>query len=238
MRSLRTASALRSITVGVTAAVLLGLPATAASSSADAVTAVKAPRHETSIRFLDFDHTRGYGSPTHVRGQVTASVRGQRGAVQGVRVRLYRQLRGSSSWVLLGSDYTSHTAHPAFEFTARSKGNATYRVVYAGNDHLKRSRGATSVSVYRRITSSVEDGSGRFHGRVTPAYGGKQVALQKRTCASCGWRTVRTQSASRRGSFSFTTDAPAHGRFYFRVSAPASTAFITSYSGVYSTRQS
>lgn len=240
MISPRIRSSVRFAAVGITAASLLSVPpgATASASPANeaaAETVLAAARYDTSIRFLDFDHTRRVGTTTTIRGQVTAKVGGSWGAVQGVRVRLYRKFAGTSTWQRLGGDYTSRQARPKFVFRARSKANAAYRVVFGGNKRLQSSRDITSVSVYRRIDARLQDGTGRFHGRVTPHYGHQKVSLQKRSCGTCSWRTVRNQRTSSRGRFSFTVGAPRTGRYFWRASTPATKKFIRSYSGVFST---
>jgi hypothetical protein len=232
----------RSFIVGLTAAGLLALPGIAAAAptsspadTASAAQALRGQRFDTKIRFLAFDHTRGFGTKTVVRGQVVSDRGAGPGAIPGIRVKLYRQLDGTSRWVFLDKDYTSHSASPSFRLHARSKANAAYKVVYAGNDNYRRSHDVTSVSVYRYFDAQLEDGTGRFHGKVTPAYAHRVIYLAKRRCADCGWDRVRSEKTRRHGLYSFKVGAPRHGRWWWRVSTPASTAYIASNSAVYTT---
>lgn len=230
---------LRSTLVGICAAALLTVPAptTAASPAALAPTAMEtASRYDTSIRFLSFDHVRGYGSNTTIRGQVAATVNGQQGAVRGVRVKLFRKINGTTRWNYLQTRYTTQSDFPSFTFVANSVANAKYQVRYLGNANLQRSRARTTVFVHRRFHAQLEDGTGRFHGRVTPDYAHRSVQLQKRSCASCDWNQVRRTRTGDRGGWSFTVGAPRNGRWFWRVTTPATTKYIRSYSGVFMTR--
>jgi hypothetical protein len=233
----------RSLVIGLSAASLLAAPFVTVSPSLAAMapggvevsaTPGSAAVAATSIRFLDFDHSRKYGGVVRIRGQV--AVPSLHGALAGVHVKLYRRYNGTSSWKYLATGRTSRTDTPQFRFRAKARGNADYRVVFDGNSKAGRSRDATSVLVHRRITAKLEDRSGRFHGRVSPRYGNRVVWLDKRSCASCGWRHVRSDRAGRRGGFSFNVNAPRKGRYFWRVSVPATRLFTRSYSGVFTTK--
>jgi hypothetical protein len=195
-----------------------------------------ANRHETSVKFLNFDRTRGYGSKTAIRGQVIANVGAGRGSVPNATVKLYRQINGTSGWKPLGHDRTTYPSRaPKFGFKVRSKANARYKVVFEATHRCKGSSNETSVSVYRHFDAQLEDGTGRFHGKVSPAYSHKRIYLEKRTCPDCGWDRVRSAKTGKKGSYSFQVGAPAHGRWWWRVSTPASERFIRSYSSVFTT---
>jgi hypothetical protein len=197
---------------------------------------IPAHRHETSVKFLNFDRTRGFGTKTAIRGQVIANVGAGRGSVPNATVVLYRQIDGTTGWNPLGHDRTTYpSTAPKFAFKVRSKANASYKVVFKATHRCKRSSNATSVSVYRHFDAQLEDGSGRFHGRVTPGYGHKRIFLEKRTCANCGWDRVRAAKTGKKGTYSFQVGAPADGRWWWRVSTPATERFITSYSSVFTT---
>ena len=92
------------------------------------------------------------------------------------------------------------------------------------------------MSVHRIFNPHLEDGSGRFHGRVQPRYHHKRVTLWKRSCASCGWHRVRHDRTSRRGHWRFEVGAPASGRFWWRASTPASARYTRSFSVVFTTQ--
>ena len=238
-------SSARALAAALTSAALLALPGPASASAAPAgsggvptssVRSAAAARYDTSIRFLDFDHTRRWLSRTRITGQVVGFLPGGSGALKRKRVKLYRRVDGSRRWVYLDSDVTSSTAYPTFGFRVRSKGNATYKVVFAGNPKLRRASGTTRVLVYRAMPARLEDGTGNFHGRVAPKWAHKRIYLEKRSCANCGWHKVRSGTTGHRGRFRFYVQAPSHGRWWWRTSTPATTRFIWSYSSVYTTQ--
>ncbi len=245
-------SSVKSLLVGVTAVGLLGLPANAAAvpaaTSTPAERTVSSPgpqavvaaafgaRRNTSIRFLDFDHTRAFLSKTTIKGQVATSVHGSPRAVRGVLVKLSRKLDGTRGWKQISKKRTGRGNYARFLFRAPTRSNATYRVAFGGNAKLQSSRGVTRVLAHRNLPAQLEDGSGRFHGRVSPNWAHRTVFLEKRKCASCGWHRKRSTQTGRHGSFRFNVPAPRHGRWWWRASVPATTTFIWSYSGVFTTR--
>jgi hypothetical protein len=230
----------RSILVAGVVALAVALPGVAIAQSAQSAQTPRssatqaAKRHNTWIVF-QFDHTRGYGTATVVRGQIawkTAS--GQRASVPGgKRVKLFRKFATSSQWKSLGHQRTAGKGR--FAFKVRSKANATYRIVFGGNKTFQPARGETAVLVYRHFEAQIEDVTGRFHGRVIPGYGHKRLFLEKRPCADCGWHRARSKITGRHGHFHFTVGAPTSGRFWWRLRTPADARFITSYSAVFST---
>lgn len=238
---------LRTTVVGLTAAALLVTPAAAtavapADSAASGPTTQVAPataaaRNNTWVRFLRFDHTRPWRGGVHIKGQVAARVAGQRGALRGVRVTLYRQLDGRSRWVRLARTTTSRTDRPKFRFDVRAKANADYRVVFRGNARFQPSRAATHVAVHRIFNAKLRDGTGRFRGRVQPNYGNKIIYLEKRPCSTCSWHRVRSNRTGSLGYWRFKVGAPRSGRWWWRVSVPGSTAYIRSISGVFTTER-
>lgn len=232
--------ALRPLLVGLTAAALIGLPGAATASAPASTTgaAQLGARTDTSIRFLDFDHTRRYGSLTVVRGQVATQVNGSPRSLRNARVELQRKLAGSSQFTTIRRDNTGRGDHPKFRFNLKTRSNATYKVVYAGNATYAPTNGVTVVNAYRKIKSTIEDGSGRFHGKLSPRYANKRVHLEKRTCAACGFEQVRSQKTNGKSKFSFKVNAPNNGQWWWRVTTAPTTQFIESSSAVFSTRQS
>jgi hypothetical protein len=224
--------------VAVLAVALPGVAiAQSAPSAHSAAAAQAAKRHNTWVVF-QFDHTRSFGTPTVVRGQIAwKTAGGQTASVPGgKRVKLFRKLATSTQWKPLGHQRTGDKGR--FAFKVRSRANATYRIVFGGNKTFQPARGATAVSVYRHFEAQLEDVSGSFHGRVIPGYGHKRIFLEKRPCADCGWHRARSKVTGRHGKFHFTVGAPTSGRFWWRLRTPADARFITSYSPVFSTRRS
>jgi hypothetical protein len=229
----------------VTAAALLALPgldsaATAASApqAPRSAAAAAAGRANTSIRFLDFDHTRGWRQFAYIRGQVTATKGGTRGALKSAHVKIYRKLDSQRTFHFLATRSTGTRPYPRFELRTRALGNAVYKVVYGGNSSYQRTGSSTRVLVHRSMRASLEDGTGRFHGVARPKYSHRVVYLEKRSCARCPWRKVRHTRSGAHGLFAFNVPAPRSGRWWWRASTPASGRFIWSYTGVYTTRLS
>lgn len=255
---------LRSAIVGITAASLLALPSAATAATSTSATtsapfgsalthgtqtlaavthalpvagALAAGRYHTNVRFLNFDHVRRAGSTAKIRGQVVAKVGQRRGAVAGVRVTLHRKINGSDRWVRLDAGQTNHRERPSFTFRTRALANASYRVVFAGNPRLQRSQSVTGLAVHRAFNARLEDGTGRFHGRVVPRYSHRTIYLEKRACANCTWRRVDTAKTADRGRYSFKVGAPRNGRYYWRLQTPRSAKYVRSYSGTFTTER-
>lgn len=197
-----------------------------------------ARRGYTSIRFLDFDHTRGWGQYAYIRGQVVGSKGDQRGALKRVHVRIYRKLDSQAKFHYLASRWTGTRPYPRFQLRTRALGNAVYKAVFAGNPNFQRSAGITRVLVHRSMTARLEDGSGSFHGFVKPKWNNRVVYLEKRSCATCSYQRVRAARSGDYGYFRFVVPAPRTGRWWWRASTPASGRFIWSYSAVFTTQLS
>lgn len=238
----------RAFLVGIVSAALVGLPGAAAlagppsDSSANLAPAsinLAVSRHRTSIRFLDFDHFRAAGSGAVVRGQVVGWANGDHGALGGVQVKLFRQLDGNSNWVFLGSRVTDRGDFPRFSFSTEARQNAHYKVVFGGNASFLPSQDVNWLSIYRSFNGSIVDGSdvATLQGHVTPYYTHKAIALQKRSCATCAYVTVKRTTTGTGGAYSYSLPAPASGRWWWRVSIPGTTAFIPSYGATFSTEQ-
>ncbi len=246
----------RALTVAVTSAALLAFPALEAvgAPAAPAQTGVvpgaregtaarattlpgaAARRGSTSIRFLDFDHTRPWSRYAYIQGQVVGSKNGQRGALKRVHVKVYRKLDSQSRFHLLGTRSTGARTFPRFTFKTRALGNAVYKVVFRGNRNFQRSAGTSRVLVHRLMNARLEDGSGSFHGFVRPKWNRRVVILEKRSCAACSYHRVHTTKSGPHGYFRFVVPAPRSGRWWWRAATPATGRFIWSYSAVFTTR--
>lgn len=234
----------RSFLVAVATVSLLGLPAAALATAPTA--GVPAPhsssqqaQYKTSIRYLPFLHIHAAGSRMAVTGQVTAFAQGQHGALEGVEVKLYRKLAGQTEWSYQASQNTTSGATPEFRFGVSTIHNASYEVVFAGNATFGASQRSTWLTVYRSFNGVITDGksAATLHGNVTPYYTHKTIMLQKRSCASCDYTTVKTITTGTNGTYSFLLPAPASGRWWWRMTIPGTDSYMESFSGTFSTTQ-
>lgn len=239
---------IRATLVGLTAAALLGLPGVAMASAtggsaqltaSPATLDLAVTRHRTSVRFLDFAHFHAAGENALVRGQVVGWAQGTHGALGGAQVKLYRQLDGNSTWVYLASQVTDQGSHPAFSFTTLARQNAHYKVTFGGTALFLPSAGTTSLAIYRVFNGVITDGSNvaTLHGHVSPYYTHKPIAVQKRSCASCAYVTVKHAVTGAGGVYSFGLPAPATGRWWWRLAIPGTAAYIASYGATFSTQE-
>ena len=76
-----------------------------------------------------------------------------------------------------------------------------------------------------------------LHGFVNPYYNHKVIWLQKRSCATCGYVTVKRATTGMRGTYSFSLPAPPTGRWWWRVAIPQTGAFIASMGGTFTTQR-
>jgi hypothetical protein len=215
--------------------VVAGARLTTATHIVDA-SAAAARRGSTSIRFLDFDHTRPWGLYAYIRGQVIGTKAGQRGALKRVHVKIFRKLDSQQRFHLLGSRWTGRGPYPRFTFKTFALGNAVYKAVFSGNRNFQRSGGTSRVLVYRQMNAKLEDGSGSFHGFVRPKWNRRVVYLEKRSCAACSYHRVRSTKSGPYGYFRFVVPAPGSGRWWWRASTPPTSRFIWSYSAVFTTQ--
>lgn len=243
-----TMKAPRLLLVGLTVASVVSLSSAAlASPQAGVSTGARLAQarhatgtHPTGIRFLDFDHMLASGGTMHVRGQVIGKLHGDKGALAGVQVKLYRQFNGTSPWVYLGSQPTGGGDFPQFDFATLARMNARYKVVFAGNDTFRGSSDITWLSVYRTFNAHITDGEGAatLSGNINPYYNHKVVYLQKRSCATCDYVSVKKATTAMAGAYKFALNAPDTGRWWWRVWTPGTGAFIPSWSGTFTTELS
>jgi hypothetical protein len=170
---------------------------------------------------------------------VVSSAHGQRGALAGVPVKVYRQLGASHTWVYVGAATTGRGALPQFRFVTPSRQNALYKVVYAGNASFAPTSKITWLEVYRLFNGRIHDGrsAALYRGNVTPFYTHKPVTLQKRSCATCPYVDYKSGVTGTNGAFSYSLPAPPSGRWWWRVTTPGNAGFIRSYSYTVSTQQ-
>lgn len=228
----------RAVLVGLTAAALLITPGLASASVPPSTGAKTLTSHPTEIRWMPFDHMKPAGVTMTIVGQVTAKARGERGALAGATVKLYRRLDGNPTWVYLATQRTGSGEIPQFRFNTLTRQNASYRVDFVGNSTFRPTSGTTWLDVYRSFHGVIKDGSGAatLSGNVTPYYTHKPITLQRRSCAPCGYTDYKKATTGTNGAYTFRLPAPPSGRWWWRVRTPGTTAFITSYGGTFTTQ--
>lgn len=173
-----------------------------------------------------------YKTSVSIQGQVVyVDDDGDRHAVEGTVV-LKRRYLGTTAWRTLGTDEMSGF-FPAFDFSVTAARNAQYRVSFAGNATYGPSSGSVVVKVARKVSATVTHPRRTvffMSGRVAPSYPRKMVALMRKKCRSCAWRTYDRQATSPTSRYRFRLPVPNKGTHYFRVKVPSNASYVTSYS--------
>lgn len=179
-----------------------------------------------------------YGYRTLLEGQVVTVD----GAVPNAAVKLYARPVGQSGWSYVASRRTSSNLG-IFRFDTHKPVRKTeYRVSYVPEWAYSASRAYVTVDVKRKITSTVTragDGTFTMTGTIAPKSAGKTVRLQRKTCGSCSYSTIKSITASSTSTYRFRFAGPAtRGTWYFRAYTPSDSGFLTSYSGYWTIRRS
>lgn len=251
------------LAVAVTAAVLV-LPAlvgTAAAApllpgggaAAPASTAVAAEPVvgvvQTKITWVRRTASLTYGLKSLLEGQVIAYVDEE---LPGFRFRYSKPLKnapvellarpvGSNTWKRVATRTTNSETVAMFRFDGHKPvRNTDYKVVYRGESIYAASSATTRVNVWRVIASSLRansDGTATLRGTVAPKVAGRTVRLQRKTCSSCSWSTLKSTKTSSTSRWSFRITRPSTGAWYYRVYTPKDSHFLTSYSGKWTVRR-
>jgi len=229
----------RAAVIGATAAGLLGLPAAALATAPASGVRQSATDHRSSIRWMAFSHIKVARAPMTIVGQVVSSAHGERGALAGVRVWLYRKLDSGHDWVFLQRGVTSQGTLPQFRFATPSWQNATYKVVFPGSPGFARTSRNTWLEVHRAFGSHLADGAGAatFTGTVTPFYQHRSITLQRKSCLTCSYVDYKTATTGTGGTFKFYLPAAPVRRWWWRATVPGETGFIASYSATIVTQR-
>ncbi|MPY78791.1 MAG: hypothetical protein GEV04_09865 [Actinophytocola sp.] len=162
------------------------------------------------------------------------------GALPDAPVQLHAKPYGRS-WRPVATTRTS-TDNGVFRFTHQTWRTTLYRVEYAGEWAYAPSETTATVDVRRKITSEMKrnaDGTFTLRGALAPKSPGKTVRLQRKTCGSCAWSTVRATTASDRSTWQFRLSGPPRrGTWYFRAVTPPDPAFLRSLSDTWALRRS
>ncbi|HET6877934.1 MAG TPA: hypothetical protein VFH38_10430 [Jatrophihabitans sp.] len=198
--------------------------------------AVAAATHSTRVDMDAFPSGPViYKTSVSIDGQVVyVADDGSQHAVEGTVV-LKRRYLGTTTWRTLGTDQMSGFL-PAFNFTVAATRNAQYKVSYAGNATYGPSSSSVVIKVARKVSATGKEPRPNvffLSGRVTPSYAKKSVALMRKKCRSCAWKTYARQATSATSRYRFRLPVPSRGTHYFRVKVPPSVSYITSYSGTW-----
>lgn len=183
----------------------------------------------TDIRWTRWSRLVVYGGRTTLQGQVVTDD----GAVPDAEVDLYARRAGASRWRQVGTTVSSaSTGVFAFGDHAPSA-TSDYRVVFAGDLLYAAAEATRRVPVARRVRDTmrrIDANHYRLRGSVAPAYRGRVVLLQRKTCARCAWSTQARGHTSSTSRWRFRVAGPTNRRtWYFRAVVPADSRFVRSY---------
>lgn len=139
------------------------------------------------------------------------------------------------TWTTLGHATSTDDSKALFRFPLTAYRTRIYRVLFDAGKYLGivgSSAQAILISTHRHVSVKLAQprpGHFTMSGRVSPLYGGQRAALLAKTCASCAWRVMASQTTSRRGYYDFRFGAP-HRTTTYIVRANASRQLALSYS--------
>ena len=165
--------------------------------------------------------------------------------IEGATIRLLqRRTRTEQDYSVLTQTATTD-ANGRYVFARRVTATAAYGTYYAGDGGVQYSEAYSATA--RKILAMRDFNAGKrkangtlyFRGNINPGWGGKKVALQRKTCSSCSWSTVATRTASSSGAWSFPVAYPKKVGPVWRYQAvvAASGDFEKSYSAQLTTRR-
>ena len=133
------------------------------------------------------------------------------------------------------------TAAYAVIYDPTDSANGTDAETYNGSNSTEGGVDPLLIGAMRDFNATKRKVSGKlyFRGDINPGWGGGKVALQRKTCSTCSWRTVATRAAGSRGAWSFRVAYPAKVGPVWRYQAVLAAAgdFEKSYSAQLTTRR-
>lgn len=198
-------------------------PATAVEVETPAPTGVR----ETRVHWTRWSTRLVHGERATLHGQVVTDD----GAVPGADVDLLARPAGADAWREVASASSDpDTGVFAFDCVP-AEATTRFRVVYRGSLLHAPSRAERTVAVARWVPDRmVPKPSGlRLVGSVSPAYAGRPVLLQRRTCQTCTWKVVDRRAADSDSEWRFRVAVPRSGAWGYRVKVPADARFVTGY---------
>ena len=222
----------------VTASLLLAVVPVAVgagASTAVAGTETQVSVNERPTRAVYHDEIGG-DAPDVVRHRGGLSTAGG-DPLPGATVTLERRLAGGT-WSALDDKTTDEQGR--YAFYSYVAGNARYRVSFAGDPvNDPSTSGTVRLKAMRDFNAEVVEKKQHavLKGNINPGWGNKVVRWQKRTCATCRWRTIDKARAGKHGAWRFTGGYPPLGeRWYFRATLDGTDDFVRSWSSTLVTR--
>lgn len=151
-------------------------------------------------------------------------------AVYDGTLTVQRLLAGATQWQTVA---TSDTAWLYDSVPAQR--NATYRVLYSGNDTYQPSQASAAVPVQKRLALTPESGRRLgLAGKITPRGKNKVVVLKKQ---GRRWKKFKTVTSNRKGRFFASVTAPRRrgAKYYWKVQIAGSRTYAVTRSAVYYT---
>jgi hypothetical protein len=150
-------------------------------------------------------------------------------------VTLTQRPAGARAASSVANATTSARGSVSFRVTPRV--NTTYVLIFAGNPTLSAASGSpVPIRVAPRITAALahrtvaRGQTARVSGRVTPAPGGRRLALQRERGRR--WVTIASARTDRTGRYHFRIRAHGAGRAAYRVRLPATATHAAGVSPV------
>ncbi len=205
---------------GTLTAGLLGITPIAISAPASAAVTV-----DTAATITSSKSTYVYGETINFDAAVTTSDP-ERAYAPG-EATLYMLAAGSSAWEAVATD--DGVSYLYFS-GIKARGNAAYKVVYAGGtdlydgDVFNPSESAPiTVNVARKVV--LKSTSNRLFGKIAPKYKRKPIKVQKKVGKK--WKKYKTFKTNKKGKFSFKLPAPRRGKTFWKITVPGNKQFAT-----------
>ncbi len=161
---------------------------------------------------------------------VTARVTSNGAPIQGARVILQRQLKGSTAWT--NFDYTSGTNNEGLvQQVWALAGTAKYRYYFdgEGTPYASTYSSEHTIKVQRDFNAKIVEKKRHavLKGKLNPDWNKKKVKLFKKVGKK--WKAVKTTRTSKSGAWNFQLPYPARsGKTHFKVVIPAQGLFVKS----------
>jgi hypothetical protein len=199
----------------------------AASAEGDAATKVTIAGKPRVGVFRDDLGPKSTPDVVRHRGRLTTA---DGAPVAGATVQLQRQLTGGD---LATSDGTTDS-DGTYEFFTPIAGNATYRVVYAGDvGYESAESGVVDLKAMRDFNARLVEKArvAIFKGDINPEWNDKVVTWQRKTCKTCAWKTIASEKSGDTGTWRFRgAYPPVNKKWFYRAALAGTELFVKSYS--------